>query len=146
MADTGLQMEEVFRLISTMNEQQQANLMLFAKELKKPTEIEQAKLDEERRKLEQKTRDRIEAARLEEESKERKKYGCSHAMPDGKHTWRGQVNSDGFIRPMCTICTTILPAIKATHEQLTNGVNFEAYRDIDVEKLEKWAAYTNVQL
>lgn len=142
MAESGMSIEDVLTLISTMNEKQQENMMKFASELRKPTDIEQAKLDKEREALEAKMQRRIAAARAEAQGKEMAKLGCTHTMPNGRHTWRGQVNQDGYIRPICLRCPTVLPPIKATPEQIKEGVNFEQILSIDLAMLELAAQKT----
>lgn len=146
---TGKQMEQMFKTLSQLNQEQHAMFMdglkQFAADLRKPTDAEQVKLDKERADLERKLQARIKVAMAEEQSKAMLKKACNHAMPNGKHLWRAQVNQDGYFRPICLKCPTVLPPIKATMEQMKEGVDLEQYASIDMDMLEKWAAHTRAQ-
>ena len=139
---TGKQMEQMFKMLSQLNKEQSETFMAAIKELRKPTEAEQEKMDKEKALAKQKLENRILAAKADEQGKAMRKAGCSHSMPDGKHTWRTQVNQDGYFRPLCVVCNTVLPPIKATLEQIKEGVNLESYKSIDMAMLEKWAEHT----
>jgi hypothetical protein len=144
-----MQMEDVFKLIAKMSEDQQANMMKFAAELKKPTEREQKELDAKEARVASQQQARMEMARSEIMRKESLRHGCSHssfnqATGQSKHAWRAQVHTPGrgekpFFVPMCQICHTTLPKILATPDMLTQGVNLDMYQGIDLERLEKWA-------
>jgi hypothetical protein len=151
----GISMEEVFKLIAKMDENQQKNMMAFAAELKKPTAIEQAKLDADQAKLKQKAESAAKLAMAEEKAKDNRRRGCPHGTthPGTKtftHQWRAQVHTpDGekpYFIPTCTHCWTQLPKIYATTEQLQNGVNLDQYASIDLEKLETWAKQSQAQM
>lgn len=136
--------KDVLAILEMQNEQTLKNLMAFVKELKKPTEIEQAKLDADALKLKRQQTQRLELQKAEVIAKENRKKYCPHGTTHpGTHAfhpaWVAQVNSDGFWRPTCQQCWTQLKPIKATQYELQNGVNLNLYRSLDVATLEKLA-------
>lgn len=143
---TGKHIEMILASMAKLNMDQQVAFMEglknFAVELRKPTEFEQEKIDKELALRKQKLEARIRQAKIDEDVREMKRLGCSHTMPNGRHTFRGQVNSDGLITPICTICLTEFPKIKATQDQISNGVNFEAYKQLDMATIERWSNLT----
>ena len=108
-------------------------------ESKKPTLLEQRKIDEEEAQRVKLNKMRVEAARQEMAIKEARKAGCPHKDPRGKHTFRAQVNSDNCIRGICQICHTEFGPIRASQHQIANGVGLENYKDLTLEKLNQWA-------
>lgn len=115
-------------LLETILNKQHENMLEFAKEMRKPSELEQRKIDAENAKLMAKAESRRQAATAEMNLREMKRKNCSHSRTDGQHSWVGQVNADGFYRPMCQQCNIVLPAIKATSQQTTDGVNLHTYK------------------
>jgi len=109
-------------------------------------EARAAKKEEEQEKkaqhdLEAKARDMRENAIQAEQVARAKRLGCQHARynrGERTHLWRGQVNADGYVRPLCLECQTEMPKFKATEQMLKDGVNLNAYPSLDVSMLEKW--------
>lgn len=139
--------QDVLKLLAERDEQHMKQMMEFAKELRKPTEREQKELDEKEKRVAELQRRRLDMAKREEDSKETKKRGCAHSTTHGgtgvtSHQWRGQVHTpahcDPFFTPTCTQCLTQLPKIRATTEMLTQGVNLDAYKGINMDVLLKW--------
>ncbi len=113
----------------------------FAAELKKPTELEQKKIDDDRNRLLRQAAIRRNEAKIEEEARISTQRGCAHVKRDNSPAWGGQVNSDGYVRPMCTICRKIMPEIKAPVEWIANGVNMqdkEIFPKLTEEMLLEW--------
>lgn len=135
--------EQVKELIGEMNAANLAAIRMLVEEMRKPTPEQAAKLDDDRKKAERKLADRLNNARAEEQAKEMRKKYCPHGSVTAagvlKHTWRAQVNADGYFRPMCEQCQTQLPKIKATQYQIQNGLDLHRYAGLDVKTLEKWA-------
>lgn len=73
-------------------------------EMKKPTEEEQAKKDQEKANLMARVEASIEVARLAEAERELMQSSCNHSMPNGQTSFRGQVNSNGWARVECHYC------------------------------------------
>jgi hypothetical protein len=160
MADNkpqGVQMEEVMVAISTlikqMNEDNREAFLSYIKEVKKPSDLDQRKLDLEATKERRRIEESIDQARIEIERRENVKRSCSHTMYHPgtgveRHLWRGQVhapaNEKPYFIPTCTKCRTQLPKILATPEMLTNGVNLDQYIHLNVETLERWAKQAEV--
>lgn len=152
MSEPGVTMQQVFEIISKMNEQQMDNMMKFAAELRKPTEREQRKIDDEDRRLAVRQQERLKLAESEENRKKLMAAGCPHATTHPgtgvtKHTWRAQVHAPHgekpYFVPTCQICWTQAPRILATPDMLTNGVNLDHYTGIDLDRLKKWAEQMN---
>ena len=144
----GISMQEVFELISKMDESRHAQMLEFAKELKKPTEREQKKIDEEEKRYQAQQKARLAQAQAEEQRKKMSAERCPHATVHPgtgvvRHAWRAQVHAPAgekpFFVPTCQICWTQAPRILATPDMLTQGVNLDQYTGIDFERLKKWA-------
>lgn len=117
-------------------------------ETKKPNEWEQLKIDKERALESRRHSQAMELARAEEEAKAARKRTCPHN--NGKsHTWVAQVMSpkgeEPYFIPTCQRCLTQLPRIKATQEQVTQGVNLNLYKTLDMAALEKWSENSYAQ-
>lgn len=155
MENQGVTMEEVFKIISQMNAQNQENLIAAIAELKKPSDREQKKIDEEEKRIVAHQKSRMQIAQAEEQRKENLKRGCPHSTYHPgtgvrKHAWRAQVhtpaNEKPFFQPICSQCLSLGPKILATSDQLQNGVNLDQYMDIDLSRLEAWAKATHEQV
>lgn len=146
--EPGVSMKDVFDIISQMNDDNQKNILLAIQEMKKPTEAEQKKIDAENAKLKSQQEARLKLAQADEQRKEMRSRSCSHSTVHPgtgvvKHAWRAQVHTpDGepaYFVPTCMQCWTQGPKIKATMDQVKNGVNLDQYVGIDLERLKLWA-------
>ena len=147
--NTGISMEEVFKLIAKMSADQQENMMKFAAELKKPSDREQKEIDAKEARIKQNAEARLNQAKAEELQKEYLRTNCPHgtAHPGTgsfKHAWVAQVHTPGhgekpYFRPFCQQCKTLMPKITASADMLTQGVNLDKYVGIDADRLKKWA-------
>lgn len=145
----GFSMEQVMQLIAQNNQQNQQAMMEAIKELKKPSEEDQRKLDEEKQRRMLRAENAVKQAKIAEQQKENIRKGCAHGTYHPgtgafTHQWRAQIHSPHgekpYFVPRCTQCgTTINGRIYATAEQLQNGVNLDQYKGIDYERLQKWA-------
>jgi hypothetical protein len=73
-----------------------------------------------------------ESARQKADLDRRKREFCLHSVvhPATKQrstAWIGQVNSDGYIVPLCNLCSLEMPKIKASDDQRANGARFHEY-------------------
>lgn len=144
----GMSIQDVISLITQMNAQNQTSLIEAVKELKKPNEFEQAKLDKERLQLQKKAEDHVKFGRIEENKKIMRLKNCQHSRfnPSTKisnHLWRAQVH-DGdqgkpYFIPLCQECLTDLPKIYCSQDQIKEGVGLDRYPSLNVDVLLTWA-------
>lgn len=150
MAEQGnITPEQMQKMMAGMAEIFGKQMAEAIKEIKKPTEAEQKKLDKEEKELRAKQELRFKMQKAEIDSREARKQNCPHgtAHPGNgsfSHAWRAQVNTpageEPYFIPMCTQCQTQLPKILATPDQVRNGVNLNAYPGLTMKGLEQWAA------
>jgi hypothetical protein len=116
-------------------------------ESKKPSELDQKKLDEEQRRRVISAKARADEAFRTAEEKRQQIAFCKHRRPDDKHTFQGHVCSDGFIRGTCVRCPYEFGPIKATEDQMKEGggVNLHMVPDLTAAKLDAWTAKTRTQ-
>src|SRR5689334_403460 len=147
----GVTMEHIFQLIAKMDENNQKNMLAAIAEMKKPTAVEQEKLDKEAKRIAEQQQARLKLAEAEENRKRLMARGCQHATTHPgtgvtKHAWRAQVHTPANEKPYlvhtCMQCLTQTPRILATPEMLTQGVNLDQYVGLDFETLKNWAAKT----
>ena len=121
---------------------------LAVQEMKKPTELEQIKIDKEHAKEVRAAKDQVDQARAEMERHRSAMDNCPHATTHPstgvtKHQWRAQVHTpkgkSPYFVPTCTQCHSQLAKIAATNEMLMNGVALENYPSLNREALEQWA-------
>lgn len=159
MAEAVFTQKQLMDLIAEVNRQNADNLaamsrdadvrMLEAiKELKKPSEYEQGKIDKERelerRKLVAKVKEAVVYGRTEKENQ----FRCSHIKhAEGvftkEHAFRAQVNSDNFFRPQCIRCFKSFPRIKCTDEQIKSGTGLQRVSSLNAEILLQWHIKTD---
>ena len=118
-------------ILEQMTENQTAQLKEFAAELKKPTALEQKKLDEENARLLRTQNERIELAKVEERRKETARINCGHVRWNpitgaAKHLWVGQVcepaGKPAYWVATCQGCQTQVGPIPATPDMFREGV------------------------
>jgi hypothetical protein len=108
-------------------------------EMKKPTELEQKKIDEDRNRREKMARASAEAARREAEEIRGRIAACQHRREDEKHTFAGHICSDGYIRGNCVRCEFEFGPITATQAQKDAGaVNLHLLSDLTARQLTNW--------
>lgn len=110
----------------------------------KAKEIQAKEIKEAAEKAErlQTIKDQMAAAQAKNESDRIKRSSCLHqtvnaATNDRRSAWRGQVNSDGTYSPVCCLCQTVMPKIKATDAQKKDGVNLHSYIEFSVAAMER---------
>ena len=108
-------------------------------EMKKPTELEQKKIDEDRTRREKMARASAEAARREAEEIRGRIAACQHRREDEKHTFAAHICSDGYIRGNCLRCEYEFGPITATQAQKDSGaVNLHLLPDLTAKQLTAW--------
>lgn len=149
MAETQIDpMEALKAILSQLNANQTEQLKEFAKELKKPTDREQAKLDAEEKQIQRHQAERLQLAQAEEEAKTNQRRNCGHVRyhplsGTGGHLWRAQVHTPRgvapYFVPTCLGCNDQVGKIPATPDMMREGVSLQNYPGLTREALEKWA-------
>ena len=152
----GFTIDQVLELLNHQSVENQKNLLLAIQELKKPSPEEQAKLDQEHRKLKERAAAAVKVAMAEEQGKENAAKFCPHGTTHKgthvfTHQWRAQVMTpDGekpYYIPRCTQCGSTWdrvyglpsPKLLASTDQMTQGVNMDQWSDQDIERVVEWA-------
>jgi hypothetical protein len=135
---------DLVALLSQLGENQKETLIALAAELRKPTEIEQKKLDEEKESIRKRTINAVAAAREGERITLVKQSNCNHMQgnngkTDGISTFGGQVNSNGYWVARCGKCFVQTLPIKATTQELQGGVNLRSWQNVSLEGLNRLA-------
>jgi hypothetical protein len=130
-----LSTDDILALFKQMQESSNANLIEAIKELKKPNELEQKKLDQEKERMRRESEIRVDQARRDEIFRTQEQSNCSHKKMDGSASWGGQVNSDGYVRFMCTQCRFLAPEVKAPDEWIRSGVNAQDPHNLVMKNL-----------
>lgn len=138
---------DVLALIKQMNEDNQRNMISAIQEMKKPSAREQKDLDEKEARIVQHQKARLNLAKAEENRKIMQRKSCQHGTTHAgtgvtSHQWRGQIHTpshcDPYFLPTCTQCGSQLDPVRATTEMLTQGVNLDLYKAINLDVLLKW--------
>jgi hypothetical protein len=149
-------MEQVMQMFGTLQKDNRDALIEFARELKKPSPEEQAKLDKEHAKLKERAAAAVKLAMAEEKGKENAAKFCPHGTTHKgthvfTHQWRAQVmtphGEKPYYIPRCTQCSSTWdrvfglpsPKILATSDQLQGGVNMDQWTDEDIRRVVEWA-------
>jgi hypothetical protein len=114
-----------------------SDLMALLREAQKPNEYEQFQLQEGKKKLQEEQDKRLnlamrarQNAELNERIQQQQQLGCTHMKDSGTTAFAGQVNSDGYWRPLCIRCGKILPKVKAPDAWKTGGINTQMGADV----------------
>lgn len=143
-----LTMAQVLQILADRDEKNLEMMKTLAAEMRKPTEIEQKKLDKEEAIVARAQQERLEQGKAEVARQLANKIGCRHSSTNRatgqvKHAWRGQVSTPlgrkPFCSPVCSQCFTVLPAFAATSDMISGGVNLSDYETLNMETLEGWA-------
>lgn len=130
-------MEQNRLLIEQMGKQNSDAAIALAAELRKPTELEQKKLDEEKSALVKRAEMAVNAAKAQEKVLKAKQSTCVHRDKNGITTFNGQVTSDGRWAYICSRCQLPAPRIKATDSERLNGVNIREWENVSYEGLQQ---------
>lgn len=130
-------------------QQNSDNTIALAEALRKPTELEQKKLDEERDARIKRHAMSVEIAQRKQGMDAALQAQCrseGHANPNGGTRFRAQVNSDGFFVPVCLKCHIQLPKVKATADEIQNGVMLGQYKNLTEDALINLSKYRSQQV
>lgn len=130
-------MEQNRLLIEQMGKQNSDSTLALAAELRKPTEMEQKKLDEEHKSLRKRMEMAVNAAKQKERQDTAKQATCPHKDRNGITCFNGQVTSDGRWAVFCNRCGLNAPRIKATHEEQMSGINLRSWENMTFEGLQQ---------
>lgn len=128
--------ELVLELVTKMGEQNRESQLGLAAELRKPTDMEQKKLDDERESLRKRALMAVAAAKESDRIVKAKQASCPHKDRNGITCFNGQV-SGGRWAVLCNRCQLPAPAIKATHEEQMSGINLRSWENVSYEGLQQ---------
>ncbi len=97
-----------------------SSLVDAMKELKKPTEEEQAKIDAQKAREKERRIAGVREAVTNGLLKAQEQLACPHSKPDGRHTFSGRVLNNGDASVACVRCQKEY-RWQATNEQKSNG-------------------------
>lgn len=144
---TQSQFEQMLALFSKMQEGNQQNLIAAMKELKEPDEYTKEQQQKQRaRELEHRV-NRMKDAVSEERRNRTNWFRCSHikeaeGVMKQSHAFVSQVNNDMHFRPICCRCQRTFPKVRATDEQIRNGMSLKTVQGMTAEFLLKWHQHT----
>jgi hypothetical protein len=123
-------------------EQLQQLLEAVVAAAKKPSEYEQSLIDEKVALRKRNANEALERGKAEMEMKAMRKRNCPHH--NGKnHTWVAQAHTPAgekpYFVPTCQRCNTQLPRVECSVEQITNGINLNNFKTLDMAALEHMA-------
>ena len=162
MEGQGISPEQLAQILDAINTKADERMIKFAKELKKPSPEEQAKLDRDKAKLAERVLAAAKLAQAEEAGRANAAKFCPHGTTHAgtkafTHQWRAQVHTpDGekpYYVPRCTQCSTTWdrwigapsPKILANSDQIQNGVNMDQWSSEQVKTVFEWAKRNPVQ-
>lgn len=127
-------------------------LLSFARELRKPSDDEQAKIDDLKARKQAK-RDAFIAERKDWERQAKQKYiwcidGSRHFKShpyENQHTIRGQVNNDGLMHSICIKCQTEFPPFKPP-QQVLSGAELGDIGNLTTDMIEQWAKDSGIDV
>lgn len=134
----GIDPEVLQLLMAVVAKSTETTARTIVQEMKKPTEAEQKKIDNE---IEKQKRRALNAAAIGAQvaAIERAEQSrCGHSKPNGRHTWRGQAHSNGTVFVQCMRCHKPYFDLVATPDMLQSGVNLDEIQGLTEEHLRKW--------
>lgn len=140
----GIKMEDMLRVIAEMQQASDERMMKAIEAIRKPSELEQRKLDRElaqdKKRLDEKKANAIAMV----QAREQKMKGCTHTTYHpltkmANHTWRGQWHTPPGVRayfvPTCTQCQTQLPKIYSMTGDVSHAVDLHEVANVDIDRL-----------
>lgn len=115
----------------------------FAKELRKPTELEQQKLDEEKARKEALVKASVERATREQRMKDADQSACSHMKPhpySGKTRIVAPLHSDGLHHPICLFCRKEFKPFAPGADTIQMGMSLDDYQGVTPQIIEHWGS------
>lgn len=134
------QFMEFMRLM--MQENREATLAAI-QEFKKPDEITRQKQEKQQQQELENRISRMQSSIAEEREQRKRRFACPHlktafGIKNPDHAFMGQVNSDGFFRPICGRCQKTFPKMRATDEQIRNGLGLNQVPNLSARVLLSW--------
>jgi hypothetical protein len=108
-------------------------------EFKKPSPEEQAKLDAEINRIKDARVRSAEQGKLIAAQEAMNQRNCQHLKPNGKHTFRGQVHSDGWAEIKCIRCLVTF-RVRPLPEHVAQGLQLENVQGLTIQHLKAWQA------
>src|SRR5262249_54207677 len=139
---------EFMEMFQALLKQNQETTLKAIEKFKEPDEFTKEKQEAERKRKGPNRRDRMQAAIDEERGKELRWFHCphkktAHGVKNPAHGIMGQVNNDGFFRAQCCRCNFVFPRVKATDEQIRNGVGLKDIDGLTRELMFTWHKTTD---
>lgn len=140
---TQSQFEQMLAMFAEMQKGNQESLLEAMRVLKEPDAYTKEKQEKQRaRELEHRV-NRMKDAVSEERRKRLNWFVCSHIkLAEGvmkqSHAFVSQVNNDMHFRPICCRCQRTFPKVRATDEQIRNGVSLKSIQGMTAEILLAW--------
>lgn len=114
----------------------------IATELRKPSPEEEKKLLAEQERIRNQRIAAAKAGELEASIIKSQQSSCPHIKPNGQHTFRGQVHSNGWALIRCIRCQ--LPfTVRPLPEHVQNGLNLDMIPGLTAEHLRAWQAQSD---
>lgn len=113
----------------------------FAKELKKPTEEEQAKRDEQKARFEANRRQALDEANKEEQRKATEQAICSHMKGHpyvGKTYIAAPLHNDGLHHAFCFHCDKVFGVFAPSPETIPLGMTISDFSGLTPEIVQLW--------
>jgi hypothetical protein len=113
----------------------------LARELKKPSDEEQAKKDADHKRLLANQQNSISEAAATTRQKEAGWASCSHMKP---HPYQGKTrivapfHSDGLFHPICLNCQKEFAPFPAGNQTIPVGASFDDYQGVTPQLIESW--------
>lgn len=139
----GFTQEQFLEFMAMMQKENREAMIEAIKEFKKPDEYTAAKQEEQRKRELEERVNRMRSGIAEERARRQTQFNCKHikssfGIKNPDHAFMGQVNSDGFFRPICGRCQKTFPKMKATDEQIRNGLGLNNVPNLNAKVLLSW--------
>ena len=119
---------ELMAMFQQMTDANREGMIEAIREMKRPSEEEQAKKDGERARSMLNTQMRVQHARNEEQEIAARQRNCAHLRKDGKTAMRGQANSNGYSQAFCPHCHYLSPPFALQPHEIAGGLNMGDWR------------------
>lgn len=152
---SGLSGSDLASILEAINARSDERMLKFVEELRRPSPEEQAKLDKERSKAQERALSAAKVAMAEEEGKRNAAKMCPHGTThEGtgvfKHQFRAQIHTPAgekpYYVPRCTQCGSTWDMVYglsshkvlATQDQMKEGINLDKWSLNDIQRVVEW--------
>lgn len=114
---------------------------VMAQEMKKPSDEDQQKKDEDKARLMQNQQNSIAEAKAHDQQKKANEDACSHMKG---HPYQGKTrivapfHSDGLFHPICQQCHKEFKPFPAGNQTIPVGASFDDYAGVTPKLIESW--------